>query len=42
LTKTVPAVGCEPGGEFYLRPHLGVDEATVTAPFLPADGFGGA
>jgi len=23
--------GCEPGGEFYLRPHLGVDEATVTA-----------
>jgi TQXA domain-containing protein len=34
--------GCEPGGEFYLRPHLGVDEATVTATVpARADGFGG-
>jgi TQXA domain-containing protein len=34
--------GCEPGGEFYLRPHLGVDAATVTATVpARADGFGG-
>lgn len=34
--------GCEPGGEFYLRPHPGADEATVTATIpARADGFGG-
>jgi hypothetical protein len=34
--------GCEPGGEFYLRPHLGADAATVTATVpARADGFGG-
>ena len=33
---------CEPGGEFYVRPHLGSDEATVTATVpARADGFGG-
>ncbi|HEX7826584.1 MAG TPA: TQXA domain-containing protein, partial [Mycobacterium sp.] len=33
---------CEPGGEFYVRPHLGNDEATVTATVpARADGFGG-
>jgi TQXA domain-containing protein len=34
--------GCEPGGEFYLRPHPGADAATVTATIpARADGFGG-
>jgi TQXA domain-containing protein len=38
----VELTGCEPGGEFYLRPHLGTDEATVTATVpARADGFGG-
>jgi TQXA domain-containing protein len=33
---------CEPGGEFYVRPHAGVHSVTVTAR-VPArgDGFGG-